>query len=185
MLKIAWAVLHVVSLAHPQSGQFVRQPSKKPAEKCDVLAEHGRIRGSTEWGKCSETWWRRKKSKKSPEIKLSFQNKRLNTTVPASACAWLCSVECHSCRIRLQRIRTRAQSLSPLATSICKQESRMWREKKSRNEGQKRKTARGRRKTVVYFLAQSVKFMTSEICVLASPLRGTKNIYYILQISHT
>lgn len=37
MLKIVWAVL--VSFPLPQSGQFVRQPSKKPAEKCDALGE--------------------------------------------------------------------------------------------------------------------------------------------------
>lgn len=37
MLKIARAVL--VVRPFQKSGQFVRQPSKKPAEKCDALGE--------------------------------------------------------------------------------------------------------------------------------------------------
>lgn len=73
MLKIAWAVL--VSFPLPQSGQFVRQPSKKPAEKCDALGELKKAsdEGVRGMGKALLQRDVSKKKKMSPEIKYSFQ----------------------------------------------------------------------------------------------------------------
>lgn len=164
MLKIAWAVLvfrpfhKVDSLWGSQAKSQLKNATRWASLKRQAM------KGSEEWVKhyCSETWGKKKCLQKLNRV---FKNKRLNT-----ACAvWhAIALERDSNEFILEL--SLHFWLLPYANRI-----RMWKSHGAKGESWKRKTARGRRKTVVYFLAQSVKFMTSEICVLASPLRCGEN----------
>lgn len=91
MLKIAWAVLHPCRLSRPSTKRTVCEAAKQKASwKMRRVGWAWENKGKHWMRKMQRDVMKEKKNKKSPEIKLSFQNKRLNTTelqVPVPGCA--------------------------------------------------------------------------------------------------